>query len=99
MTVLLTARGLGQRYSSRPLFSDFDLELHEGDRIGVIGPNGAGKSSLLKILAGIERPASGSILPRKGLRLGFLAQVDDLPLDSTVREIVAEAAADPFAPD
>jgi ABC transport system ATP-binding/permease protein len=99
MAVLLTARGLGQRFSSRPLFTDFDLELHEGDRIGIIGPNGAGKSSFLKILAGIERPASGSVLSRKGLRIGFLAQIDDLPLDSSVREIVAEAAADPLATD
>jgi ABC transport system ATP-binding/permease protein len=99
MALLLAGRSLGQRYSSRPLFSGIDLELHEGDRLGVIGPNGAGKSSLLKILAELEPPASGSVVCRKGLRLGFLAQTDDLPLDSTVREIVAEAAADPTAKD
>lgn len=99
MALLLAGRGLGQQYSSRPLFRDVDLELHEGERLGVIGPNGAGKSSLLKILAGVERPATGSNVSPKGVKVGFLPQIDDLPLDSTVQELVAEAAIDPSTPD
>jgi ABC transport system ATP-binding/permease protein len=97
MALLLAGKNLGQQFSSRPLFSGIDLELHDGDRLGVIGPNGAGKSSLLKILAGVEPPATGSVVSRKGLRIGFLSQVDDLPLDQSVRDVVAESAADPLA--
>jgi ABC-type polysaccharide/polyol phosphate transport system ATPase subunit len=42
-----------------------DLELHDGDRLGLIGPNGAGKSTLLKVLAGLYQPTDGAI-DRKG---------------------------------
>jgi len=38
-----------------------DLELHDGDRLGLIGPNGAGKSTLLKVLAGLYQPTDGAI--------------------------------------
>ena len=38
-----------------------DLELHDGDRLGLIGPNGAGKSTLLKVLAGLYQPTDGTI--------------------------------------
>ena len=42
--------------------SDIDLDLVEGDRVGLIGHNGAGKSTMLRLLAGIYEPSSGSIL-------------------------------------
>jgi ABC-2 type transport system ATP-binding protein/lipopolysaccharide transport system ATP-binding protein len=38
-----------------------NLELHDGDRLGLIGPNGAGKSTLLKVLAGLYQPTDGAI--------------------------------------
>jgi ABC-type polysaccharide/polyol phosphate transport system ATPase subunit len=38
-----------------------DLEIKEGERVGVIGRNGAGKSTLLKVLAGIYPPTSGTL--------------------------------------
>lgn len=40
---------------------DIDLDLQEGDRLGLVGHNGAGKSSLLKVLAGIYQPTRGSV--------------------------------------
>jgi homopolymeric O-antigen transport system ATP-binding protein len=38
-----------------------NLELHDGDRLGLIGPNGAGKSTLLKVLAGLYHPTEGTV--------------------------------------
>jgi ABC-type polysaccharide/polyol phosphate transport system ATPase subunit len=40
---------------------NINLEINDGDRIGIIGPNGAGKSSLLKVICGILSPTSGSV--------------------------------------
>ncbi|OGR81619.1 MAG: hypothetical protein A2X32_03615 [Elusimicrobia bacterium GWC2_64_44] len=76
MGILLSCQGLSKSFGSRPLFEGLSFGLSEGERTGLIGPNGAGKSTLLKILAGAETPDAGAITPRRGLRLGYLAQQD-----------------------
>ncbi|MGD6740601.1 ABC transporter ATP-binding protein [Streptomyces sp. BH106] len=38
-----------------------DLDVRAGDRLAVVGPSGSGKSSLLHLLAGLERPTSGTV--------------------------------------
>ena len=58
------------------------LGLFEGERTGLIGPNGSGKSTLLRILAELERPDEGELTTRRGLHLGYVAQDDDLLLES-----------------
>ena len=79
--IVLDATGLGARRGERILFSDFNLLVRRGDRIGVVGPNGAGKSTLLKLLAGIGAPEdSGAIRRGTNLQEGYfdqhLGQVD-----------------------
>lgn len=51
----------GYAAASEPLFSDINLELKQGDRLGIIGPVGAGKTSFLRVLAGFEKNYQGSI--------------------------------------
>jgi len=65
MTVL-TARGLSKIYSSRgniicTALDDIDLQIEEGEFVGVMGPSGSGKTTLLHLLAAMDRPTSGSI--------------------------------------
>ncbi len=76
MAILLSCQDLSKSFGSRPLFEGLSFGLEEGERTGLIGPNGAGKSTLLKILAGAETQDSGAVTPRRGLRLGYLAQQD-----------------------
>ena len=45
----------------RPVFSGVSFRLEQGDALALVGPNGAGKSSLLRILAGLLRPADGTL--------------------------------------
>jgi ATP-binding cassette subfamily F protein uup len=56
------------------LFQNVSLGINEGDRIGVIGINGTGKSTLLKIIAGLEEPDTGSITKGKKVRIAYLPQ-------------------------
>jgi ATP-binding cassette subfamily F protein 3 len=50
--IVLDAAALAARRGGRELFSDFELLVRRGERIGIVGPNGAGKTTLLKLLAG-----------------------------------------------
>src|ERR1700750_2297700 len=91
MTVLLSVQGLTKGYGPRPLFSDLDLTLRAGERVGLIGPNGSGKSTLLRLLAGREEPDAGTRSLRRTARLGYVSQDDAFPPDQTAREVLRAA--------
>ena len=64
---LLTATGISKSLFG-PLFSNLDLQLTPGIKLGLLGPNGSGKSTLLRVLAGEIEPDSGTIARAEGLR-------------------------------
>ncbi len=71
--------------------ADFSLESQE--RVGLIGRNGAGKSSLLKILAGMERPDDGTVQVQSNTRIAYVAQEPVLDADATVFVAVSAGLA------
>jgi ATP-binding cassette subfamily F protein uup len=60
----------------------FSLETSE--RVGLIGRNGTGKSSMLKILAGMEKPDDGSVQVQNNTRIAYVAQEPQLDADATI---------------
>jgi ATPase subunit of ABC transporter with duplicated ATPase domains len=81
----LVARGLSKSYGSLEVFTDVDVAVDRGARIVVLGLNGAGKTTLLRLLAGLETPDTGEIIPGHGLRIGYYAQEHEtLDLAETV---------------
>ena len=72
--LLLTAEKISKSYSEKILLKDIVLGISSGDKIGVIGINGTGKSTLLKIIAGLEAPDTGTITKASGVRVGYLPQ-------------------------
>ncbi len=92
--ILLSCQNLSKSFGHRPLFENLSFGLFEGERTGLIGPNGTGKSTLLKILAGVEKPDSGLLSLRKGLRVGYLPQqshMEDPPPGLIVRDALTQA--------
>ena len=88
---LLTIEHLTKSYTERLLFDDTSFSINEGEKIGLIGINGTGKSTLLKIVAGLEEPDDGSVVPGRNLDIRFLSQNPkfhdgDTILESIVRE-------------
>lgn len=79
------------------LLDHADFSLESGERVGLIGRNGAGKSSLLRILAGFERPDDGEIQRQQGLHVAFVAQEPQLADDATVFDAVQAELADVVA--
>ncbi|MCB9556560.1 MAG: ABC-F family ATP-binding cassette domain-containing protein [Deltaproteobacteria bacterium] len=71
---LLVLEQASLSFGSREIFSNLNLRIGEGERIGLIGPNGSGKSTLLRILTGEQTLDSGERRPTKGARLGYLPQ-------------------------
>jgi ATPase subunit of ABC transporter with duplicated ATPase domains len=91
----LSAQRLSKSYGSLEVFTDVDVAVDRGARVVVLGLNGAGKTTLLRLLAGVEDPDTGEVLPGHGLRLGYYAQEHEL-LDNerTVLENMRSAAPD-----
>ena len=86
-----TLSKVSKDYGGNSIFRDIDLEILEGERIGLVGENGGGKSTLFKLLAGLDTPTEGVISRRRNLTIGYLAQEAD-PGQSrkTVFEAVSE---------
>ena len=58
---ILATRNLGLDIGGATIVADVDLEVREGEFLGIIGPNGAGKTSLFNLLSGLLRPTAGEI--------------------------------------
>ncbi|MEP5728797.1 MAG: ABC-F family ATP-binding cassette domain-containing protein [Sulfitobacter sp.] len=75
-----------------PLFSDLNLTISKGDRIGLVAANGRGKSTLLECLAGGAEPTAGEITRTRGLRIGYVRQnLPETALDHTFYDWVLAA--------
>ncbi|NMC46306.1 MAG: metal ABC transporter ATP-binding protein [Chloroflexi bacterium] len=60
-TPVIQIQGLWAGYDSQPVLEDINLEVSQGDFIGLIGPNGGGKTTLLRTLIGLIEPMKGQI--------------------------------------
>ncbi|MDR3050194.1 MAG: sugar ABC transporter ATP-binding protein [Oscillospiraceae bacterium] len=59
--VCFSAKGIVKHYGATHALKGVDLEVREGEIVGLVGENGAGKSTLLKIIIGAENPSSGQM--------------------------------------
>ena len=83
---MLTAHHLHKTYGIQPILQDISFSVSNRERIGLIGPNGCGKTTLMRILACIEQPDSGTVAStRPNLRIGYLAQGMDFDPDQTLQ--------------
>mgnify|MGYP003373240568 CR=1 FL=1 len=91
---LLTLTNAHLAYGHVPLLDGADFALEPGERVALIGRNGAGKSSLLKILAGLERPDDGVLQVQGGVRRVYVAQEPSFKAGTTVFDAVADGVAE-----
>jgi ABC-type branched-subunit amino acid transport system ATPase component len=61
MSALLDCQGVSVQFGGLRALSDVDVEVHEGEIVGLIGPNGAGKSTLMECISGFLRVSAGAI--------------------------------------
>ncbi len=90
---LLRAHDISLSFGSRTLFSNIELVIEEGERVGLVGVNGSGKSTLMKILAGQVKPDTGGLQLQRGARVTFLPQEPEFPPGATVKSELEVAQA------
>lgn len=61
-TVQVRLEGLCKQFAGKAVLDGFDLDIHQGEFLTLLGPSGCGKTTLLRLLAGFERPDAGRIL-------------------------------------
>ncbi len=96
MNTVIDFRSVNFSYGSVPTLSAINLQVEEGEFLGVVGPNAGGKSTLLKLMLGLLQPQSGRIRildrsPRTASRLlGYVPQYPSFPRDFpiTVEQVV-----------
>ncbi|WP_106848370.1 energy-dependent translational throttle protein EttA [Blastococcus sp. Marseille-P5729] len=91
---IYTMRKARKAHGDKVILDDVTLAFYPGAKIGVVGPNGAGKSSVLKIMAGVDKPSNGDAFLSPGYTVGMLAQEPHLDENLTVRENIDLAVQD-----
>ena len=77
-------------HNNKVILKDIYLGFFYGAKIGIIGLNGAGKSTVLKIIAGVEKPTRGEVVWAPGYSVGYLEQEPQMDPEKTVLEVVQE---------
>jgi len=91
---VVVLEGVGKRYGGTTVYRDLDFLLRRGERLALVGPNGTGKSTLLKLVAGTERPDAGRVELGHNVVLHYYAQhqLEALDPGSSALEQLEEAA-------
>lgn len=78
MKSLVTFENATLGYGRRPVLSDLNFHIPEGDFLGLVGPNGAGKTTILRTILGNLKPIAGEVTRAEGLRFGYVPQRDQV---------------------
>ncbi|MFF2450668.1 ribosomal protection-like ABC-F family protein [Neobacillus sp. NPDC058068] len=88
--IICSVNHIAKSFGGNIIFKDLSFEVLEGSRIGLVGRNGGGKTTLLKLLANQETVDEGVIHWKKGLKIGYLAQIPDFQ-ELTAKEVLKTA--------
>ncbi len=89
--VVVEAENLSKGFDDRLLIDGLSFRLPPGGIVGIIGPNGAGKTTLFRMIAGADKPDSGSLRLGETVQLAYVDQLrDDLDPKKTVWEEISD---------
>jgi ATP-binding cassette subfamily F protein 3 len=90
---MISINNLTVEFSAKTLFDNINYVINPKDKIALVGKNGAGKSTMLKIIAGLQQPTSGSVSTPSGITIGYLPQQMEVSDTLTVMQEVRKAFA------
>ncbi|MCK1222495.1 ABC transporter ATP-binding protein [Streptococcus uberis] len=86
MVSLIKSEGLSKDYGTKRVLDQLDIDIQKGSLVAYLGTNGAGKTTTIKILTGLLKPSSGSVVRASDLKIGMVFQQSILDADLTVGE-------------
>lgn len=90
---MISVNNLSVEFSAQVLFDNINYVINPKDKIALVGKNGAGKSTMLKIIAGLQKPTSGNVVVPAGVTVGYLPQQMVLADNTTVLDEVRKVYA------
>ena len=87
----ISINSLSVEFSAKSLFDNISYIINPKDKIALVGKNGAGKSTMLKIIAGLQKPTSGNVAMPRDTTVGYLPQHITVSDTSTVGDEVRSA--------
>ncbi|KHD40428.1 ABC transporter ATP-binding protein [Streptococcus uberis] len=86
MVSLIKSEGLSKDYGTKRVLDQLDIDIQKSSLVAYLGTNGAGKTTTIKILTGLLKPSSGSVVRASDLKIGMVFQQSILDADLTVGE-------------
>ena len=91
---MLSIHQISKSFDLQQVLHEVTFSLSRGERLGLVAPNGGGKTTLLRIIAGLEKPDSGRVVfTPADVPLGYLPQGFPPSASLTIGEFLSEAAA------
>ena len=74
-SAIFSCNTISKQFDEYEVFRDISFSISRGEKVGLVGPNGSGKSTLLKIISGIIKADSGTVIPSQDTKIGYLPQI------------------------
>ncbi|WLR51188.1 ABC-F type ribosomal protection protein [Bacillus tianshenii] len=92
--IACSVQQISKMYGGNHIFENLSFEIHEQDRVGFVGRNGSGKTTVFRTLSGEDTPDSGQIHWKKGMKIGYLAQLPKFSDAILARDVLKRAFQD-----
>ncbi len=84
----LSVENISKSFGERILFDNISFGINKDQKIAFIAKNGSGKTTIMSIINGLEEPNTGQVVLRKGIRMAFLSQDNNLQDELTIEESI-----------
>jgi ATP-binding cassette subfamily F protein uup len=84
----LSVENISKSFGERTLFKDISFGINKDQKIAFIAKNGSGKTQIMKMINGDDEPDTGQIIIRKGIKMAFLSQNNQLQDELTIEESI-----------
>ena len=84
----LSVENISKSFGERTLFDNISFGINKDQKIAFIAKNGSGKTTIMSIINGLDEPDTGQVVLRKGIRMAFLSQNNNLQEELTIEESI-----------